>query len=86
MNLAYNYIGDRLANIGRNGTPDVYNRSRNSLDFTLAKRIGDLSLAFNAKNLLNAAYVQSSTFKGREFIYNSYNRGIDIGLSLSYSL
>lgn len=84
--LSYNYTGDRLTNIGRNGTPDVYLRGRNSLDFSLAKKFGDISLACNAKNLFNAPYVWSSSFKGNEFIYNSFQTGVDFGLSLSYNL
>jgi outer membrane receptor protein involved in Fe transport len=86
VNIAYNYIGDRLANIGRNGTPDVFDRARHSLDLIIVKKIGDVNLSLNAKNLLNYAFVQSSTFKGNEFLYSSYTRGRSIGLSLSYNL
>jgi outer membrane receptor protein involved in Fe transport len=81
-NLAYNYIGRRLSNIARNGTPDVYNAALNTLDFSLSKKFGSASLALNAKNLLNAKFEQSSTFKGRTFVYQSYRRGISFGLSL----
>jgi len=84
--LAYNYTADRLSNIGRNGTPDVYDRARHQLDFTLAKKFNNLSLAFNIKNILNDDYTKSMEFFDSEFLYRSYKRGVSFGLSLSYNL
>jgi TonB-dependent receptor len=85
-NLAYNYIGRRLSNIARNGTPDVYNAALNTLDFSISKKVGRASIALNAKNLLDAKFERSSTFKGQTFVYQSFRKGISFGLSLRVDL
>jgi len=84
--LSLNAIGDRLNIIGREGTPDIYDRGRNQLDFSLIKKIGDLNVKVTAKNLLNADYVVSSDYLGAEYIYSRFNRGITFGLGVSYTI
>ncbi|WP_235298994.1 TonB-dependent receptor [Portibacter marinus] len=84
--LAYNYTADKLSNISRNGTPDVYQRARHQLDFTLAKKFDRISLALSVKNILNDDYTRSMEFFGNEYIYRSYRLGQDVGLTISYNL
>jgi len=85
--ISLNSTGDKLAIIGNQGNPDIYDRGRHQLDFTLSKRIGNnLSVRVAAKNLLNSAYRQSSEFKGREFVYFDFKRGITYGLGVSYTI
>ena len=86
LTLAYNYTGDRLSLIGREGTPDIFDRARHSLDFTARKKFGKFGLSLSAKNLLNQRFVSSNEFKGQEFIFNSFRRGISFGLGLSYKI
>jgi len=81
-----NYFGDRLEQIGREGTPDIYERSRTSLDFVMSKRFGRIGFGLSAKNLLNPIYQSSSTYKGQEFIYSRFRRGRDFSLSVSYTM
>ncbi len=84
--IAYNYTGDKLFKIGRDGTPDVYQRARHSLDFTLAKKFQQYALAFNVKNILNDDFTWSHEYSGKEFLYRSYRRGVNVGLSLTWNL
>jgi hypothetical protein len=55
VRLLYNVFGRRIAQVGANGLPDVYEQPRHLLDATVAQRVGkhvDLKLA--AENLLLA--------------------------------
>ncbi len=84
--LTFNVIGDKLDLIGREGTPDIYDRSRTQLDFVLIKRFGNLNLRFRAQNLTNAPFVRSSDFNGKEFVYSKFRRGMRFGLGFSYTI
>jgi TonB-dependent receptor len=84
--LALNSLGDRLNIIGREGTPDIYDRGRNQLDFTLIKKIGDLNLKLTAQNILDSPFVVSSDYLGREYVYSRFNRGITFGTGVSYTI
>ncbi|MCB0656775.1 MAG: TonB-dependent receptor, partial [Saprospiraceae bacterium] len=84
--LALNMLGDRLSLIGREGTPDIYDRGRSQLDLTITKKIADLSVRLTAKNLLNSPYVRSSIFKDTEFVYTKYYQGVTLGLSVGYTI
>ena len=84
--LSLNTTGDKLAIISNEGNPDIYDRGRSQLDFSISKKFKDLSLRLSAKNLLNSAYRRSSEFKNREFVYYEYTTGITYGLSVSYTI
>jgi len=84
--LSLNTTGDKLAIISNEGNPDIYDRGRSQLDFTISKRFKDLNVRLSAKNLLNSAYRRSSEFKDQEFIYYEFTRGITYGVNLSYTI
>lgn len=84
--LALNSLGDRLNIIGREGTPDIYDRGRNQLDLSLIKKIGDLNLKFTVQNILDSPYVISSDYLGAEYIYSRFQRGITFGMSAAYTI
>lgn len=91
--ISLNAIGDRLKIIGRDITPDIYNRGRNQLDFSLSKKFGDLAVRFSAKNLLNDNVLESSTNSrfdgsgdGLDYNYVNFQRGITFGLGVSYTI
>ena len=86
--LSLNAIGDRLRIIGREGTPDIFDRGRNQLDFSFIKKFGNLNIKVTARNLLNATYLQSSVFDrtGEENVYLRFKRGITYGLGVSYTI
>ena len=84
--LSLNSIGDRMKIIGREGTPDIYERGRNQLDFSFSKKINDVTLKLSARNILNTDFVLSSDYKGQEFLYYRYKTGITYGIGLSYNI
>lgn len=85
--LAVNSTGDRLNIIGREGTPDIYDRGRTQLDFNISKKIGTkLDVKFTAENLLNDRYLVSSEYQGNEFIYSRFQRGVTFGLGLTFRI
>lgn len=86
VTLAYNFVGDKLAIIGREGTPDYFERARNMLDFIASKQFDKVTVGLSAKNLLDATWLISNEFKGNEYIFDRFQRGISFGLSLSYDL
>lgn len=84
--LSLNTTGDKLAIISNEGNPDIYDRGRSQLDLTISKKFNGLSLRLSAKNLLDSPYRQSSEFKGEEFVYYEFNRGITYNLGVSYTI
>lgn len=91
--LALNAIGDRLRIIGREGTPDIYDRGRSQLDFTFIKSFpNNFSIKVTAQNILNNRFIISSTndrfptSDGKEYIYSDFRTGATFGLSLAYTI
>ncbi len=84
--LTLNTKGDELFIIGREGTPDIYQRGRSQLDFTLSKKFGQLSLNLSARNILNADYLLSSSDKMGEYVYSRFQRGITYGVGVAYTI
>lgn len=83
--LAYNVTGPRIVIVVKGGTPNIKAQPLHSLNFNIKKRIGEkLSVGFSAKNLLNAKYKETYTFKGREYIYRQYQTGITFEAGFSY--
>ena len=91
--LSFNALGDRLRVVGRDISPDIYNRGRNQLDFSLAKTFGDLNVTLTAKNLLNDNVIESATNNrfdgsgdGLDYDYLNFQSGITFGLGVSYTI
>lgn len=91
--LALNSLGDRLRIIGRDITPDIFDRGRNQLDFSISKKFGDLGLRFSAQNLLNDNFLISSTNNrldgsgdGLDYTYSDFTTGVTFGLGVSYTI
>ncbi|MGZ8866927.1 MAG: TonB-dependent receptor domain-containing protein [Thermoanaerobaculia bacterium] len=77
------YVGDRLADVGAYGLPDIYEAASTSLDAVISQRIltDGLDLKLAATNLLNEAreYTQGTEVQRR------YAPGRTISLSLSFT-
>lgn len=92
--LALNSIADRLNIIGREGTPDIFDRGRTQLDFNLIKKFGNLDVKFSVQNLLNDRFLVSSfaeeerfpNFTQRDYVYSRFKRGVTFGLGFSYRI
>ncbi|MCD6023700.1 MAG: TonB-dependent receptor [Fibrobacteria bacterium] len=60
MSLLYNKFGRRLSKVGVLPFPDVYEESRESLEFSYSQRVyKSAKMKFTAKNLTNAELVQT---------------------------
>ena len=84
--ISLNQIGDRLRLFGRDNTPDVFDRGRGQLDFSISKKFQNVTARITAQNLLDAPYTLSSNYLGNEFIYESFKRGVSLGASVSYTV
>lgn len=85
--LAYNVFGNRLQTVGVEGTPDLFERSRNQLDFSISKDFGDhLSVKLGVRNILNPSYETFATFLDQEFIYTSYKLGRAYTFGFTYKI
>lgn len=84
-NLHYNVFGERLSEVSKGGTPDIYEQPFNSLDLNTSYRVlGDLKVKFAAKNLLDAKMKKVHHFLDVDYIYqeHSYGRSFSLGFSL----
>jgi len=83
----YNVFGRRISIIAFGALPDIYELPRGSLNVTLSQRLGKgFSLKLQASNLLDPEYKQVHTFKGEEFVYQTYKRGRRFSVGLSYNI
>ncbi len=86
-NLSFNRFGDRLSLATGNATPNVFERAYNTLNWNLNYQLSsNLSLGAKIDNILNPDIVQSYDFKGQEYIFQSFKRGVSFSTSLKYSL
>lgn len=85
--LAYNLVGERLAEVSLGGSPDVYEQPRHLLDFSLSQQItGALRLKFAAKNLLNAKVSRTQALNSVQYPVYEYLIGREFSLGVSYAV
>ena len=93
ISLTYNYLGDRMAIIGREA-PDLYDRAVNTLDFIVNHRFGPsrrFNFKFAVQNILNPNITRSQEYpnlegENVEYINTQYKKGVGFGLSLEYKI
>ena len=59
--LLFNYFGDRIADVGANGAPDIVEQGRGSLDLVFSQRVRGFSLRLNVENLTDSDYLFTQT-------------------------
>jgi hypothetical protein len=85
LRALYNVSGARIAQVGQNGIPDVYEQPRNLLDLSAAQGIGEhLDLKATIENALNAP-VRFTQGEDGAFIANRYLVGTTFWLSATYT-
>lgn len=85
VNVVYNVIGPRLFLVSTNGTPNIYEQPRNSLDVTVTKGIAKrFNVKLSMQNLLNAPFKYTQEFAGKEYIYQSYQLGSTYSMGLTF--
>ncbi|MDF7823131.1 TonB-dependent receptor [Pontiellaceae bacterium B12227] len=90
LGLFYSVKGDTLVNgagiSNGNYVPDVYEKERGTLNFTLSQRLGDhLKISFKAKNLTDPKIeeVYRSDYQAGDVVRSSYTKGIDYSVDLT---
>jgi outer membrane receptor protein involved in Fe transport len=85
VNLVYNIIGPRLFLVSTNGTPNIYEQPRNSLDMTISKGITNrLNVRLSMQNLLDAPFKYTQEFASKEYIYQSYQLGSTFSFGITF--
>jgi TonB-dependent receptor len=84
--LLYQTVGETLSFVGTNGVGDAFEQRNDQLDAVLDIPLDEwinqpLKLQLTAENLLNDQHIQLQD----GFVTRSYVRGIDFGVSLTYS-
>lgn len=80
--LLYNYVGERVSDVGVGGRPDILEEPSNWLDFILMKRFGNWGLKLAAKNLLDEEVLYTQGGKTQQ----RYKEGISVSFSISYGI
>jgi hypothetical protein len=81
----FNTFGRRIAFVGGNHLPDVYDLPVHTLDLTFSQRVAKgLSISLNAFNLLN--WRQRQVLGENDDIFYSTRRGVFFLLGLSYAI
>ena len=87
VSLMYNVFGDRLVTVSEGAAPDIFERSRTTVDLVASHTLRTgVRLKLSAKNLLDADHSTSQRFKDQEYVYSLYQSGRTFSLGVSYSL
>ncbi|GAB4290009.1 MAG: TonB-dependent receptor [Ignavibacteriaceae bacterium] len=85
--LYLNTFGERLSKVSANVNPDVFEQPAPELNFTLSQKLIELlTINVSVKNLLNSSYKEVSRYKGNDFVYYEYKKGLSYSLGLTYNL
>ncbi|NWF75047.1 MAG: TonB-dependent receptor [Nitrospirae bacterium] len=79
--LLYNYVGERISDVGAFGLPDVIEDSTHWLDLLAIKSFGKWGIKMTVKNLLD----QDIKYTQGDKIYHRYKEGITVSFSVFVS-
>lgn len=85
--LVANYFSDRIYTIGTLGFKDIIENGVPTLDFVSTVNVNKkIQLKITAKNLLNPKYtLRRNDMVGESIILNQYQKGLNIGVGLTYT-
>jgi len=84
--LNFNVFGERIASVSSSGAPNIIEKPRPALDFSIAKQLGDqVSIKFKARNLLNPEYRQAQTLDGIDYDFQNYTVGRTYSMQIAYT-
>jgi hypothetical protein len=85
--LNFNVFGPRISFVTDNGTPNVYEQPRPTLDFSIAKTVGKyLSFRFRARNIINPLVNNIHTYQGVDYTFRSYRTGRTFSLGVTLNI
>jgi len=79
--VLYSYFGDRIADVGASGAPDIVEQGRGSLDLALGQRLGRVQIRLTLENLTDAEH----RFEQGPEVQRLFKSGRVALLSLGYS-
>jgi hypothetical protein len=93
ISLLYNRTGERIADVGFAGYPDIYERARDIIDLQMGKKIGKHGeLKLNITDLLNQKTIFYQNLNGRknykrssDQIVNTVKYGTNLSLAYTYN-
>ena len=78
--------GPRLQVVVLGATPNIYQQPVHQLTFSAMKDLSKhFKLTLRARNILNPLVKQTQTYKGEEYIFNSYRLGRSFSVTLKYT-
>jgi len=86
ITAVFNIAGERLDLVTTGALPDVFEQPVESLDLIVSQKLGDRwSFKVSAKNILDPAIEKTLSHNGETFLYESFKRGLSLGIGVSYS-
>jgi TonB-dependent receptor len=82
--VLFNYVGDRISDVGANDAPDIIEEGRGLLDLVFAHRIRGLGIRFTVDNVTDSEYLFTQALDITE-TQRVFKMGRTIGLSFSFS-
>ncbi len=91
--IVYNNIGPRIALVGNNLFPNVWEKSRHLIDLQLSKELNKkIELSFGISDLLNAPFIQyqnadnSMAYNSKSVLFVKSNSGTRLSLTARYKI
>ena len=85
--LQLNTFSERLSKVSAGVSPDVYEQPDIQLDFILSQQIwNSFTFSFSAKNILNSSYKEIYRYKGNDYTYYEYKKGVRFSMGISYKI
>ena len=82
--LLFNYLGDRISDVGANKAPDIIEEGRGALDLVFAQRIRGLGIRLTLENLTDSDYLFTQTLDVAE-TQRLFKLGRTVALSFSFN-
>ena len=83
--LLFNYVGDRISDVGANQAPDIIEEGRGSLDLVIGQRIRGLGIRLTFENLTDSDYLFTQTL-GMPETQRLFKLGRTVALSFGYNV
>jgi outer membrane receptor protein involved in Fe transport len=80
--LLVNYFGDRIADVGSLGLPDIIETGRPTLDLVYVQRVGRVNLRFSAENLTD----EEIRFEQGSKLFRGFRFGRSFNLQVGYGV
>lgn len=85
--LSFNVSGEKLYSISMFATPDIYEKPVPMLNFKTSQQIGKYwVVSFSARNILNSEISKTQTFRGGEYIAESFRIGRTYSLGIAFRI